>query len=264
MLSAMLALLLFAGSMAAAQTNETAIVVNETDASGEQQQVEVMADKAQNRYWEEGDFEGVVADTGDGQTLAVLDPDKEAQWIVVFEKPSISKELKKHPVRPQQRKAAAGALRQEIAQEHKQAVDAWKADKLISKVNAHFDLLINGVAVKGKGKNIKKIAKQPGVAGVYPDYVLHANLADSVPPDVWYMNDADGYPVTGSGIRVAVIDTGIDYTHTAFGSCSALNTGADCRVIDGYDFVNDDDDPMDIERQHESAEIEFMTKIVTG
>ncbi len=39
----------------------------------------------------------------------------------------------------------------------------------------------------------------------------------------------------GAGVTVAVIDTGIDYKHPAFGH----------RVIGGHDFVNDDDDPMD-------------------
>jgi|GEM_PF-2264736 len=43
----------------------------------------------------------------------------------------------------------------------------------------------------------------------------------------------------GSGYSVAVIDTGIDYNHPALGG------GWGNRVIAGYDFVNDDADPMD-------------------
>ncbi|RLE43886.1 hypothetical protein DRJ19_01820 [Candidatus Woesearchaeota archaeon] len=49
--------------------------------------------------------------------------------------------------------------------------------------------------------------------------------------------------LTGKNITVALIDTGIDYTHPDLGNCSSI--GAECRVIDGYDFVNDDSDPMD-------------------
>jgi subtilisin len=41
--------------------------------------------------------------------------------------------------------------------------------------------------------------------------------------------------VTGSGVRVAVIDTGIDYAHADLSMSYA----------GGYDFVNEDDDPMD-------------------
>jgi subtilisin family serine protease len=243
----MLAVLLSASGVSSAQADGT-IAVKE-DGKADRRIVRTQADKAQNRHWAEGDFEGVLADTGDGQTLAVLNPDKSAKWIVVFDRPAISKELKKRSVHLQQDWAAAGALRQEIAQEHKQAIDDWKANRLITKVNARFDMLINGVAVEATGEQIEEIAKQSGVAAVHPDYMMQINLADSVPligaPDVWAMNDADGNPVTGSGIRVAVIDTGIDYTHSAVGSCTALNTGATCRVIGGYDFANSDADPKD-------------------
>jgi subtilisin family serine protease len=243
----MLAVLLSASGVSSAQADGT-IAVKE-DGKTDRRIMRTQSDKAQNRHWAEGDFEGVIADTGDGKTLAVLNPDKSAKWIVVFDRPAISKELKKRAVRPQQAKTVAGALRQEIAQEHKQIINDWKANGKIAKVNARFDMLINGAAVEATGEQIEEIAKQPGVAAVHPDYMMQINLADSVPligaPDVWAMNDADGNPVTGSGIRVAVIDTGVDYTHTAFGSCSALNSGAGCRVVGGYDFVNKDADPKD-------------------
>ncbi|KAK9700479.1 hypothetical protein K7432_012168 [Basidiobolus ranarum] len=47
---------------------------------------------------------------------------------------------------------------------------------------------------------------------------------------------------TGAGIRVGIIDTGIDYTHPALGGCFK---GKHCRVQYGYDFVGDsyDDSP---------------------
>ncbi len=52
--------------------------------------------------------------------------------------------------------------------------------------------------------------------------------------------------LTGKNITVAVIDTGIEYNHTAFGSCTLTNvTQGNCRIKGGYDFVNNDNDPMD-------------------
>jgi subtilisin family serine protease len=58
--------------------------------------------------------------------------------------------------------------------------------------------------------------------------------------------------VTGKGFRVAIVDSGIDYTHPALGGCF----GPGCLVEVGYDFTGDrfipgvqpaepDDDPMD-------------------
>ncbi|KAI7905846.1 peptidase S8/S53 domain-containing protein [Cokeromyces recurvatus] len=41
--------------------------------------------------------------------------------------------------------------------------------------------------------------------------------------------------LTGRGIKVGIIDTGVDYTHPALGSCF----GENCRVAYGYDFVGD-------------------------
>ena len=45
----------------------------------------------------------------------------------------------------------------------------------------------------------------------------------------------------GEGVKIAILDTGIDYNHPDLGGCFGLG----CKVAGGYDFVNEDDDPMD-------------------
>lgn len=40
----------------------------------------------------------------------------------------------------------------------------------------------------------------------------------------------------GSGVRIGVIDSGVDYHHPALGGCF----GANCKVRYGYDLVGDD------------------------
>jgi minor extracellular serine protease Vpr len=47
--------------------------------------------------------------------------------------------------------------------------------------------------------------------------------------------------VTGEGVSVAVLDTGVDYRHPDLGG----GFGPGYKVVGGYDFVNEDDDPMD-------------------
>lgn len=49
------------------------------------------------------------------------------------------------------------------------------------------------------------------------------------------------YPYRGTGYTVALLDTGIDYRHPDLGG----GFGAGKRVIAGYDFINNDADPMD-------------------
>ena len=41
----------------------------------------------------------------------------------------------------------------------------------------------------------------------------------------------------GTGTVVAVLDTGVDYTKAAFGSCSGPGYSAGCKVIAAYDFA---------------------------
>lgn len=51
----------------------------------------------------------------------------------------------------------------------------------------------------------------------------------------------EGQNLTGKGQTICVIDTGIDYTHNDLGGC----LGDGCKVLGGYDFVNNNNDPMD-------------------
>ena len=57
------------------------------------------------------------------------------------------------------------------------------------------------------------------------------------------------YNVNGSGMSVAVIDTGVDYNNAALGG----GFGANDKVIAGYDFADNTGDPMATTSQHGTA-----------
>ncbi|MBI4149167.1 S8 family serine peptidase, partial [Candidatus Woesearchaeota archaeon] len=115
-----------------------------------------------------------------------------------------------------------------------------------------YKTVFNGIALDINDEEALKLRGIPEVKEVYPNYEVHTTLMDSVPlinaDDVWLL-DKDGGNcassgkecLTGKGVTIAVIDTGVDYTHPDLGGCF----GESCKVIGGYDFVNNDNDPMD-------------------
>ncbi len=115
-----------------------------------------------------------------------------------------------------------------------------------------FENVFNGIALDINSEQAKQIEKISGVKKVYPNLEVKLSLMDSVPlinaDELWQLDEdgnkcsTTGKPcLTGTDARIAIIDTGVDYTHPDLGGCF----GAECKVIDGFDFINYDNDPMD-------------------
>lgn len=84
---------------------------------------------------------------------------------------------------------------------------------------AQFQSALNGIKVQIAASNVGKLAALPGVKGILPVHEVVRENATSVPyigaPSVW---DPGPLPnLRGEGIKVGIIDTGIDYTHANFG-----------------------------------------------
>ena len=105
--------------------------------------------------------------------------------------------------------------------------------------------LFNGVSVRATSAEINAIQRLPGVRAIWP-VVTEAlpkpsagggetiDLATAIQmTGADYVQDTLGF--TGKGVKVAVMDTGIDYDNPDLGGCF----GATCRVFTGWDFVGD-------------------------
>jgi subtilisin family serine protease len=131
----------------------------------------------------------------------------------------------------------------------------------------------NGIAARVDASKLNEIAGLPGVKAIHP-LIRHERSNESSvrligAPQLW---QGAGAPpeLTGAGMKIAIIDTGVDYIHTGFNGSGLQadydrnNTGViteipalfpTARVIAGRDFAGDaytgfntpqpDPDPMD-------------------
>jgi len=108
-----------------------------------------------------------------------------------------------------------------------------------------FQSLFNGISIEVPRRELAKLSRVPGVQQLWP--VVHVKTAEASNPvnvpdlgTAIAMTGADiaqsKLGLTGAGVKVAVMDTGVDYDHPDLGGCF----GRHCRVIAGYDFVGDD------------------------
>jgi subtilisin family serine protease len=136
---------------------------------------------------------------------------------------------------------------QRVQKSQNQLLGELRKQKLVQQLHGQFTQLTNSLIITAEAGSIERIRRLPQVDGVYPDAQVKALLADSVgvtkAPQLWAMLDSQARKVTGQGVTVAVLDTGIDYTHPDLGGC----IGAGCKVAGGYNFVEGEDatNPID-------------------
>jgi subtilisin family serine protease len=164
------------------------------------------------------------------------------------------------------RVAAAGSSLQATASVRAQLARIDRAQQLLlaplarmgARVLYRNQRVYNGIAVRVDAGKLGEITRLPGVKTIHPLISKKLDLTSSVPliraPEVWNIG---GPNATGQGIKIGIIDTGIDYIHTGFGGSGLQadytrnNTRVitetpalfpTARVAGGTDFVGDDYD----------------------
>ena len=104
--------------------------------------------------------------------------------------------------------------------------------------------LVPGIAASLPENAIDALRRNPNITTIEPDGLFHK--IDAELDNTWGVKRIGAGTVHAAGnkglnIKVAVIDSGIDYTHPDLGGC----LGAGCKIAGGFDFVNNDADPMD-------------------
>ncbi len=136
-------------------------------------------------------------------------------------------------------------------------------------VEARFSRLANAIKVRLPLGQVERLRQIDGVVDLQPVVQFHPLTSTSVPfigaTNVWNRGTLSA---TGKGVRIGIIDSGIDYTHSMFGGSGKVTdftknnparvekgTFPTAKVVGGYDFAGDaydgmqaprpDDDPLD-------------------
>ena len=115
-----------------------------------------------------------------------------------------------------------------------------KRTPVISTIRNEYTTVFNGVSLSTRQWVADEIRNLPYVKKVYADRKVEL-LIDRSAPHIGADTVKAVHEVTGDGIVIGIIDTGIDYMHPDLGG----GLGNGFKVRGGYDFVNEDDDPMD-------------------
>jgi subtilisin family serine protease len=177
----------------------------------------------------------------------------------------VAVELEGRPVAAYQ--AAANASGSELSTARKaslratigrrQAAAEARIARAGGKVEATFTDTFNGFRVRTRAGKLDEIAAIPGVKSILAVTKHTRNNANTLAflgaDKTWAQT---GY--TGKGVKIAIIDTGINFYHADFNGAgydawkadNGLTRGGDfptAKVVDGWDFVGDDynaDDPI--------------------
>jgi minor extracellular serine protease Vpr len=194
----------------------------------------------------------------DPKTLSKVSGWKPA-WITAKQQITVILELTGEPVAKQEAdqkekgkdltNAEKNAIRNNL--KNRQDAIAGQIQAAGGQIIGNFQDAYNGIAVRISRQNAPKLASLSGVTAVRVSRTYRPDNVAGVPyigaPQAWQNTGK-----TGNGVTIAVIDTGVDYTHANFGgpgtpAAFANNNGTiiepgtfpTAKVIGGFDFVGD-------------------------
>lgn len=136
---------------------------------------------------------------------------------------------------------ADGGTAAALAQEKKAFRAAAKKAGIQLNERFSYDRLWNGLSVTVNQAGLAKLSRMAEVKNLYP--VVSMALPEITPDPTPELSTAitmtqadiaqNDLGLTGQGIRVAIMDTGVDYDHPDLGGCF----GPGCRVEIGHDYV---------------------------
>jgi subtilisin family serine protease len=198
----------------------------------------------------------------EGFVPAVAASGRLSRYYVVMDTPSVADRMR------QDRSLTATAESQARADALASQTDALaQAKSAGGRVLFRYGTLVNAFSAVLTPAAAREMAARPDVASVQPVSIVTLDNSTSV-PFIGAKKVSQTLGVQGQGMTLALVDTGIDYTHKDFGGSGdpadyesndpnivEPDTFPTAKVIGGYDFVGsnydvlDDDTSNDIPRQ---------------
>ena len=189
----------------------------------------------------------------DGFTPAALRAEQLGRYFVVMDSPAVADRVRAAGgtlARSAQRSAASAARASQEAA-------IGQATAAGGTVLFRYDTLVNGFSAKLPSAAAQALAERDDVASVQPVSIVQRHNETSM-PFIGATAVNEELNVKGQGMRVAVVDDGIDYTHANFGGPGTVEayesnnpafiepgTFPTAKVVDGYDFVGAGYDVLD-------------------
>ena len=195
------------------------------------------------------EYQGIKATKQDSQTQQA------SAWLIKLRTPSISQLS-----RASNNGAEPSSTNISASQTHvRSAINKLGAD---IKIIASTSILVNALIVDADRSDLNSLLSHPEVDSILPIYDTELDVADSADYVKATPVIAAGI-ASGAGQRVAILDTGVDYTHKSLGGSGdiadyeaavANKTGEvdwpQGKIIGGYDFYSNDPNPIDATTNH--------------
>jgi subtilisin family serine protease len=199
-----------------------------------------------------------------GFTPAVAASARLSRYYVVMKAPSVAQQIRQDRTMSAslERRSRAAALASQAG-----AID--QARSLGGHVVFRYGTLVNAFSAVLTPIAAQKLSVRADVASVQPVSIVKLANSTSVPfigaPKVW-----DKFGARGQGMTLALVDTGIDYTHADFGGSGDPADYADNdpnvvepgtfptkKVIGGFDFVGSNYDVLDDDTSNDIPRPDF-------
>lgn len=153
---------------------------------------------------------------------------EKTRWIVELQSPSM---LQQRSLKIKSTSA--------ISSERSTVIQKIKTVSPTINIKKEFSVVLNGFSVSATREEISTVRSIADVKNIFEDIIVTSQPVEVTPSGISTIAAPDS--VSGKGIRIGIIDTGVDYMHESLGG----GFGTGFHVSGGYDFVNNDPDPMD-------------------